>query len=426
MEAAECRSEAEVKEIVYKTKIVQFLGRSTPIILQNENGPCPLLAICNALLLRNNINLSVDEPEVPQQKLLSLVADRLIGSNSNVQDKDFGYLINQQQNIADAIDLLPRLATGIDVNVQFRKINDFEFTRECTIFDLLDIGLYHGWIVDPQDSETASAVGTKSYNTLAGELVAFEAKKFEMESKKISDADSVDFVAATTAVLGVPSPSLSRGRSFDSCPDTVSSDQIVGKGDREESEELLMVLNLSRDEVSCPASDSVSADTLSQQEATPILTSTSEVSSSSFMHQDEVDSKTIDLLDKAAEQECRSSKNLKDNALSTEAVSIINDSLLPIVDVGSNAFQSTDNSDKSSSYVEGAYLSGETVHSTPFDAISQPNTDVDDIAGRHASANVVDLDRQVLNFERKELLNVPEIASGLDISEPLYEGKIVF
>jgi len=38
-----------------------------------------------------------------------------------VQDKDDGYLINQQQNIADAIDLLPRLATGIDVNVQFRK-----------------------------------------------------------------------------------------------------------------------------------------------------------------------------------------------------------------------------------------------------------------------------------------------------------------
>lgn len=30
----------------YKTKSIQFLGRSTPIILQNENGPCPLLAIC--------------------------------------------------------------------------------------------------------------------------------------------------------------------------------------------------------------------------------------------------------------------------------------------------------------------------------------------------------------------------------------------
>lgn len=38
-----------------------------------------------------------------------------------LQNKDAGYVENQQQNIADAIDLLSRLATGIDVNVQFRK-----------------------------------------------------------------------------------------------------------------------------------------------------------------------------------------------------------------------------------------------------------------------------------------------------------------
>lgn len=37
------------------------------------------------------------------------------------QDKDEEYVNNQQQNISDAIDLLPRLATGIDVNVHFKK-----------------------------------------------------------------------------------------------------------------------------------------------------------------------------------------------------------------------------------------------------------------------------------------------------------------
>ena len=41
---------SQVTEAVYKTKIVHFLGRSVPIILQNENGPCPLLAICESLL----------------------------------------------------------------------------------------------------------------------------------------------------------------------------------------------------------------------------------------------------------------------------------------------------------------------------------------------------------------------------------------
>lgn len=39
-----------VKECVHKTKLIQFLGRSAPIVLQNDNGPCPLLAICNSSL----------------------------------------------------------------------------------------------------------------------------------------------------------------------------------------------------------------------------------------------------------------------------------------------------------------------------------------------------------------------------------------
>ena len=43
-----------------------------------------------------------------------------------LQNKDAGYVENQQQNIADAIDLLPRLATGIDVNIKFRR-SDFLF-----------------------------------------------------------------------------------------------------------------------------------------------------------------------------------------------------------------------------------------------------------------------------------------------------------
>jgi ubiquitin carboxyl-terminal hydrolase MINDY-1/2 len=46
-EAEERRGVAEASgDPVYRTKAVQFLGRATPIVLQNENGPCPLLAIC--------------------------------------------------------------------------------------------------------------------------------------------------------------------------------------------------------------------------------------------------------------------------------------------------------------------------------------------------------------------------------------------
>ncbi|PHT92519.1 hypothetical protein T459_00401 [Capsicum annuum] len=250
--------EGERKEMVYKTKVIQFLGRTMPIILQNDNGPCPLLAICNVLLLKNNLSLSPDIPEVSQEKLLSLVAERLIDSNSNINDKDAGYVENQQQNIADAIDLLPRLATGIDVNIKFRRIDDFEFTRECAIFDLLDIPLYHGWIVDPQDHDTVNAIGSKSYNTLMGELVSLDTQNMDTEHKS-SEEDDVDFVAATTAALGVPSPCLSRGRSFDDAPVSITDHHTARKGDLEEEAELLKALQLSEAE---KATSSVETDGL--------------------------------------------------------------------------------------------------------------------------------------------------------------------
>ncbi|GMJ15021.1 hypothetical protein HRI_005171300 [Hibiscus trionum] len=235
-----------IKDCMYKTKAIHFLGRSTPIILQNDNGPCPLLAICNVLLLSNNMSLSPDIAEVSQEKLLSLVAERLIDVSSNADNEDVGYVENQRRNIADAIDLLPRLATGIDVNIKFRRTDDFEFTSECAIFDLLDIPLYHGWIVDPQDYETACAIGSKSYNSIMEELVALEARNIEA-SHKNKGGDCVDFAAATTAILGVPSPSLSKSKSFDDSPHSVSGRKLR-KGDLDEEAELLRVLKLSEAE----------------------------------------------------------------------------------------------------------------------------------------------------------------------------------
>ncbi|KAL0393455.1 UNVERIFIED_CONTAM: Ubiquitin carboxyl-terminal hydrolase MINDY-2 [Sesamum latifolium] len=65
----------------------------------------------------------------------------------------------------------------------------------------------------------------------------------ESEQKNNPEEDSVDFVAATTAALGVPSPCLSRGQSFDDSPP-----HKARKGDIEEEAELLRVLKLSEAE----------------------------------------------------------------------------------------------------------------------------------------------------------------------------------
>lgn len=64
----------------YKIKRSKFFGREVPIVLQNENGPCPLLGIANVLLLRNILQLPSAAPDVSQDRLLALIAEHLLDS----------------------------------------------------------------------------------------------------------------------------------------------------------------------------------------------------------------------------------------------------------------------------------------------------------------------------------------------------------
>ncbi|CAI7767031.1 unnamed protein product [Closterium sp. NIES-53] len=76
----------EAAESWYKIKRVSFLGRQqVPIVMQNDNGPCPLLGIANVLLLRNAISLRPSATEISQSDLLSLVAHRLLDSNTGME-----------------------------------------------------------------------------------------------------------------------------------------------------------------------------------------------------------------------------------------------------------------------------------------------------------------------------------------------------
>ncbi|KAI3414698.1 MINDY_DUB domain-containing protein [Psidium guajava] len=172
---------ATEKECIHKTKLIQFLGRSTPIVLQNDNGPCPLLAIY----------------------------------------KDAGYVENQQQNIADAIDLLPRLATGIDVNIKFRRIDDLN-----------------------------SPVNVQSLIcwTFHSIMVGLSIPRIMFLHSRLGPSHIMPLWRTSTAALGVPSPSLSKVSSFDGSPRSVSDTQTPRKGDLEETAELMRVLKLSETE----------------------------------------------------------------------------------------------------------------------------------------------------------------------------------
>jgi hypothetical protein len=102
---------------------------------------------------------------------VELVAGHLLDSVSRAPSGNDEYRANLQHNLSDAISLLPKLTTGVDVNVRFDHARSLEFTGETAVFDLLGIDLVHGWLVDPQDAATAAAVGARSYNELVMEVV---------------------------------------------------------------------------------------------------------------------------------------------------------------------------------------------------------------------------------------------------------------
>ncbi|KAM3178294.1 hypothetical protein ACTXT7_002878 [Hymenolepis weldensis] len=165
---------------VHQIKWVQFEGVRVPIITQNENGPCPMIAITNVLLLRQKISLPKDHEMVSSDLIIQTLSDELFsqsiafhmiddrdfiishyrvgynlintkyrcdsdsdgtGVNSNVcnarghgfniyrctlsewsgqrQNFDEETRANYEENLSSAVSIFPKLQTGLDINVRF-------------------------------------------------------------------------------------------------------------------------------------------------------------------------------------------------------------------------------------------------------------------------------------------------------------------
>ncbi|KAH9518719.1 Ubiquitin carboxyl-terminal hydrolase MINDY-2 [Bulinus truncatus] len=167
------------QESVYYIKWITFGETNVPIITQNENGPCPLLAIMNVLLLKGKVKLAPMLEMVTSEQLMTYLGDCIF--ENMPQNLSLTSQADYEQNMQDAMSVMHKLQTGLDVNVKFTGVSDFEFTPELIIFDLLGISLYHGWLLDPQDLETVDAVNQDSYNQLVEKIITQKHSEKEEE-----------------------------------------------------------------------------------------------------------------------------------------------------------------------------------------------------------------------------------------------------
>lgn len=158
----------------YRVKDIIFFGAERRILLQSKNGPCPLLAICNVLLLRNVLKINPDLRYVTFMELVQMVSDWLFEANSKDSGGDSSRAANLRESLNSCLEVLPKLNVGLDVNCRFGGVADFEYTQETTVFDMLDIALFHGWIIAKEDTQSHEVLGNLSYNQVVERLIAYE------------------------------------------------------------------------------------------------------------------------------------------------------------------------------------------------------------------------------------------------------------
>ncbi|KAF3918926.1 hypothetical protein ABW20_dc0105984 [Dactylellina cionopaga] len=162
---------ASIPQETYQIKHVRFLDPATnkliqsSILIQNENGPCPLIALVNVLSLSRETLVLAEGLRIREtlslELLLNVVCEELVLTGSWTGD------------LSELFKFLMNLRTGMNVNPKFvtddisaddflrsrnvqesrslpqPKPGDFEQTRELILYSAFNIPLVHGWLPAP-------------------------------------------------------------------------------------------------------------------------------------------------------------------------------------------------------------------------------------------------------------------------------------
>ena len=154
--------------------------RVSPILVQNANGPCPLVALVNALSLTT-------PAEKPNTALVGTLRSREQVSLGLLLEAVFEELMSERRMRSDTVlpdvgelyEFLQGLHTGMNVNPRFIPTDEvvsafkrtslthlhptergnlipgtFEDTKEMALYSTFSIPLIHGWLPAPEDAVT--------------------------------------------------------------------------------------------------------------------------------------------------------------------------------------------------------------------------------------------------------------------------------
>lgn len=181
--------------------------RQVPVITQNANGPCPLLALVNSLVLSTPANLDtalIEALKTREQVSLGLLLDAVF---DELMSGRRGETAQQLPDVTELYSFLLALHTGMNVNPRFvtpvqtprgsydghpaamngvhpieraqNKPGCFEETREMRLYSTFNIPLIHGW---------TAAKETPAYNAFVRSAPTFEdAQNIQFAEAELED-----------------------------------------------------------------------------------------------------------------------------------------------------------------------------------------------------------------------------------------------
>ncbi|CAM1510598.1 Fc.00g009330.m01.CDS01 [Cosmosporella sp. VM-42] len=211
------REPVDGKTETYLVKIIQWHDhnttnnpRTSPILIQNENGPCPLVALVNALTLTTPADTDTSLVQVLRSReqvslnlLLDAVFDELMSPRrTNSEDA--------LPDVGDLYAFLQSLHTGMNVNPRFiptqKMVNaykrtslthlhptergdlipgTFENTAEMSLYATFSIPLIHGWL-PPRSDHAYESLERQSASYEDAQNLLFREEELE---EKLSDPD---------------------------------------------------------------------------------------------------------------------------------------------------------------------------------------------------------------------------------------------
>lgn len=184
--------------VKYGTKSIEFDNNNARILIQNENGPCALIALVNALVLDSTFKSSTMELRqliersrkyVDLDELLQAIASIILKISTSTKEEESGESQSRcnktseeedESNISQILTLLPSLQDGMNINPIFN--GSFRDSSELALFNALDVKLVHGWLIT-DDNEELTNLSNVSYD---------EALDMCMEASELSTKDDQD------------------------------------------------------------------------------------------------------------------------------------------------------------------------------------------------------------------------------------------